>query len=107
VPENSDQGVGEEEGSIGVSIPGSPGLGMRRSGVMTTVKAAVEERSARARSRRGERGRRGGGGVDARAPFYRVRGGAGRPDSREERAATAVRHNGDEGGCFRRGSGGE
>jgi hypothetical protein len=48
-----------------------------------TVKAAVEERSAQARSGRGERGRRGRGGavggVDAGALFYRVRGGAGRP----------------------------
>jgi hypothetical protein len=73
-----------------------------------TVKAAVEERSARARSGRGERGRRGGGGVvggaDVRAHFYRVRGGAGRPSIREERSAVVVRHNGDEGGRFGRGS---
>jgi hypothetical protein len=107
VPESSDQGVGEEEGSIGVSIPGSLGLGMRRSGDMTTVKATVEERSAWARSRRRERGRRGGGGVDAGAPFYRVRGGAGRPGGGEERAVAVVRHNGDEGDCFERGSCGE
>jgi hypothetical protein len=48
------------------------------------VKAAVEERSAWACSGPGERGRRGGGGVVRRggvgAPFYRVGGGAGRPD---------------------------
>jgi hypothetical protein len=45
----------------------------------------------RARSGRGERGRRGGGGVVRRrgagAPFYRVRGGAGRPDGEGNRAA--------------------
>jgi hypothetical protein len=71
------------------------------------VKAVVKVRSARALSGRGERGRRGGGGavggVDARAPFYRVGGGAGRPGVGEEWVAV-VRHNGDEGGCFGRGS---
>jgi hypothetical protein len=55
-----------------------------------TVKAAVEERSVRACSGCGERGRRRGGGADARAPFYRVGGGAGRRGVGEERAA-AVR----------------
>jgi hypothetical protein len=73
-----------------------------------TVKVAVEERSAQARSGHGERGRRGGGGavggVDAGACFYRVRGGAGRSDIGEERAAAVVRHNGDEGDRFGRGS---
>jgi hypothetical protein len=47
---------------------------------------------------RGERGRRDGGGAvggeDAREPFYRVRGGAGRLGVREERAPAVVRHNG-------------
>jgi hypothetical protein len=75
------------------------------------VKAVVEERSARARSGHRERGRRdrGGemGGADARATFYRVGGGAGRPGVGEERAATVVRHNGDEGGRFGRESGRE
>jgi hypothetical protein len=42
-------------------------------------------------------------GADAVAPFYRVGGGAGRPGVGEEWVAV-VRHNGDEGGCFRRGS---
>jgi hypothetical protein len=73
-----------------------------------TVKAAVEERLAPARSGRGERGRRGGGavvgGADARAPFYRVGWGAGRPGVGEEQATVVVSHNGDEGGHFRRGS---
>jgi hypothetical protein len=45
------------------------------------VKVVVEERSAQARSGRGERGRRGGGGVvrrgGARAPFYCFRGEQG------------------------------
>jgi hypothetical protein len=44
------------------------------------------------------------GQVDVGAPFYRVRGGAGRSGAGEERAVVVVRHNGDEGGCFRRGS---
>jgi hypothetical protein len=61
VPESSDQVVGEEEGSTGVPISGSPGLERRRSGGAMTVKAAVEEHSAQARSRCEERGRRGGG----------------------------------------------
>jgi hypothetical protein len=108
VPERSDQGAGEEEGSTGVLVPGSPRLGRRRSCGAAMVKAAVDERSARARSGHGERGRMGGGGAvggaNARAPFYRVRGGAGRPSIVEERAAAVVRHNGDEGGRFRRGS---
>jgi hypothetical protein len=50
---------------------------------VTTAKVAVEERSAQARSGRGERGRRDGGGADTEAPFYRVGGGAGRLDVRE------------------------
>jgi hypothetical protein len=49
-------------------------------------------------------GRRGGGGADARAPFYIVRGGVGRPGIGVERVAVVVRHIGDEGGRFRRGS---
>jgi hypothetical protein len=73
VPESSDQGAGEEEGSTGVPIPGSPRLGRQRSGGATTVKATVEERSSRARSGCRERGRRGEGGavgaVDAGRPF--------------------------------------
>jgi hypothetical protein len=108
VPKSSNQGAGEEEGSTGVLIPGSPGLGRQRSGDAMTMKAAVEERSARAHSGRGERGRRGGGGAvggaNAGAPFYRVGGGAGQPSIGEERAAAAVRHNGDEGDRFGRGS---
>jgi hypothetical protein len=48
----------------------------------------VEERSARARSGHGERGRRGGGGAvggaDAGVPFCRVGGGAEWPGIREE-----------------------
>jgi hypothetical protein len=75
------------------------------------VKAAVEERSAWARSGHRERGRRGGGGVvggaDAGVPIYRDRGGAWRLSVGEERAMAVVRHNGDEGGRFGRGSGGE
>jgi hypothetical protein len=42
-------------------------------------------------------------GADAVAPFYRVGGGAGRPGVGEEWVAV-VCHNGDEGGCFGRGS---
>jgi hypothetical protein len=45
------------------------------------------------------------GGEDAGEPFYRVRGGAGRPDVGEERAPVVVRHNGIEGGHFRSGIG--
>jgi hypothetical protein len=104
VPESSDQGVGEEEGSTGVPIPGSPGLGRRRSGGVTMVKAAVEERSTRAHSGRGERERRGVGGADARAPFYRVGGRAGRLGIGEERTVVVACHNGDEGSRFGRGS---
>jgi hypothetical protein len=74
---------------------------------VTIAKAAVEERSMWARSGHRERRRRGRGGSDAGAPFYRVGGGAGRPGVREEREAVVVCHNGDEGGCFRRGSTGE
>jgi hypothetical protein len=59
------------------------------------VKAALEERSTRARSGCGERGRRGGGGADAGAPFYRVGGGAVRPGVEEEWAAEVVCQNGD------------
>jgi hypothetical protein len=51
----------------------------------------VEERSVWARLGRGERGRRGGGGVvrrgGVRAPFYRVRGGARRSDGEGNWAA--------------------
>jgi hypothetical protein len=77
----------------------------------TMVKAAVEERLTCSCSRRGQRGRRGGGGAvggaDAGVPFYRVRGGARRLGIGEERAVNVVRHNGDEGGHFGRGSTGE
>jgi hypothetical protein len=56
-------------------------------------------------------GKEGGGGAvggaDAGVPFYRVRGGAGRPCIGEEQAVKVVRHNGNEGGRFRRGSTGE
>jgi hypothetical protein len=45
------------------------------------------------------------GGEDARVPFYRVRGVAGRLGVGEERAPAVVRHNGIEGGCFRSGIG--
>jgi hypothetical protein len=80
--------VGEKEGSTGVPILGSLGLGRWRSGHATMVKVAVEECSVQARSGHRERGRRGRGGVvggaDAEAPFYRVRGGAGRPGVGEE-----------------------
>jgi hypothetical protein len=55
------------------------------------LKAAVEECSVRARSRHGERGRRGGGGVVRRGgawtPFYRVGGGARQPDREGNRTA--------------------
>jgi hypothetical protein len=54
------------------------------------VKAAVEERWVWARSGRGERRKRGRGGVvrrgGAEAPFCRVGGGAGRPDGEGNRA---------------------
>jgi hypothetical protein len=43
------------------------------------------------------------GGEDAGEPFYRVRGGAGRPSVEEERAPAVVHHNGVVGGCFRSG----
>jgi hypothetical protein len=106
VPESSDQGAGEEKGSMGVPILGSPGLGRRWSGCAMTVNVAVEERSMQARSGHVERGRRGGGGADVGAPFFRVRGGVRRPSIGEERAVAVavVRHNGDEGDLFRRGS---
>jgi hypothetical protein len=75
-------------------VPGSPGLGRRRSGDATTVKALVEERLARACSGHRERGRRGGGGVVRRGgagvPFYRVEWGAGRRGVGEEQAAAVV-----------------
>jgi hypothetical protein len=68
----------------------------------------VEEHSVWAHSGRGERGRRGGGGAvrgaDAGVPSYRVGGGAGWLGVGEERVAAVVRHNGDEGGHFGRGS---
>jgi hypothetical protein len=55
------------------------------------VQVAVEERSVRARSGSGDRGRRGGGGVVRRggagAPFYRVKGGAGWSDGEGNRVA--------------------
>jgi hypothetical protein len=70
------------------------------------VKLVVEERSARAHSGGGERGRRGGGGADAEAPFYRVRGGAGRPSVGEEWAVAVVCDNGDEGSRLGWGSSG-
>jgi hypothetical protein len=80
---------GGGRGEHGVPISGSPGLGRRRSGDTTTVKAAVEERSVRACSGHGERGRRGRGGAvggaDAGAPFYRLGGGAGGPVSERNR----------------------
>jgi hypothetical protein len=101
------KGRGEEKGSTGVPVTGEPGLKRRWSGGATTVKAAVEERSARAHSGTRERGRRGGGGAvrraDAGAPFYRVGGGAWQPGVGEERSMVVVRHNGDEGGYFGRG----
>jgi hypothetical protein len=80
------EGAEEEEGSTGVLIPGSPGLGRRRSGGATAVKATTGKHSALAHSGRGERGRRDGGGAvggeDTEEPFYRVRGGAGWPGVR-------------------------
>jgi hypothetical protein len=58
------EGAGEEEGSTGVPIPGSPGVGRRRSGGATAVKAAAGKHSTPAHSGRGERkegqGRSGG-----------------------------------------------
>jgi hypothetical protein len=107
VLESSDQGAREEEGSTGLPIPGSPGLRMRRSSGVTMVKA----RSARARLRCGERGRRGRGGAvggaNAGVLFYRVERGVGRSGIGEEWAAAVVHHNGDEGSRLGRGSGGE
>jgi hypothetical protein len=44
------------------------------------------------------------GGADARAPFYRVGGGAGRPGIGGEWVAAVVHHNGGGGGRFGRGS---
>jgi hypothetical protein len=89
VPESSDQVVGEEEGSTGVLISGSPKLERRRSGGAMMVKAAVEEHSAQARSRCEERGRRGGGravgGADAGCPFIGLKG---------ERGSRALERNG-------------
>jgi hypothetical protein len=103
------KGRGEEEGSTGVPIPGSPGLGRRRSGGATVVKVAAGKHLASAHSGRGERGSRDGGGVvggeDVGEPLYRVRGGAGRPGVGEERVPAVVHHNGVEGGRFRSGIG--
>jgi hypothetical protein len=71
----------------------------------------VEEQLARAHSGCRDRGRRGGGGavggVNVGAPFCRVGGGAGWSGVGEEWAVAVVRHNGDEGGSFGRGSAGE
>jgi hypothetical protein len=67
---------------------------------VTIEKAAVEERSTWACSGHRERRRRGRGGADAGAPFYRVGGGAGRLGIGDERAAAVVHHKGDEGGRF-------
>jgi hypothetical protein len=60
------EGVGEEEGSTGVPIPGSPGLGRRWSGGAMAVKASAGKPSAPAHSGWGERGRRDGGGAVGR-----------------------------------------
>jgi hypothetical protein len=62
------RGAEEEEGSTGVPVPGSPGLGRRQSGGAMTVKAAVEERSARARSG-AKRGKEGRGRSGCRGPL--------------------------------------
>jgi hypothetical protein len=98
MPKSSNQGAGEEEGSTGVPISGSPGL---EGGGATTVKAVVEERSAWVRSGRGGRGRRGGGGVvrgaDAGVPFYRVGGGVGWLGVGEEWEVAVVCHHGSAG----------
>jgi hypothetical protein len=55
------EGAGEEEGSTGVPILGSPGLGRRRSDDAMTVKAVVGKHSVSAHSGQVERGRRDGG----------------------------------------------
>jgi hypothetical protein len=71
------------------------------------VKAAVGRGPMRGRSglgigaRRSEAGAVGGG--DAGVPFYRVRGGAGRPSDGGEWAAVVVHHDGGGGGRFGRG----
>jgi hypothetical protein len=49
------EGAGEEEGSTGVPILGSPRLGRRQSGGAMAVKAAVGKHSTPAHSGRGER----------------------------------------------------
>jgi hypothetical protein len=94
------EGAGEEEGSTGVPILGSPGLRRRRSGGATAVKVAAGKHTTLAHSGRGERGRRDGGGAvggeDTREPFYRVR---------EEQAPVVVHHNGVEGDRFQSGIG--
>jgi hypothetical protein len=89
VVEVAGRGVEEEEGSTGLPVPVSPGLGRRRSNTAMTVKVAVEERSVLACSGRRERGRSGGGGVMRR-------GGVGRPfiGSEGERGGRASEGNG-------------
>jgi hypothetical protein len=93
--------VEEGKGSTGVPVPGSPGLRRWRSG-------GDRESSGAGHSglKNGARRSMGGvvGGGDDGAPFYRVVGGAGRPDIRGEWVAVVVHHNGGGGGRFRRGS---
>jgi hypothetical protein len=81
------RGAEEGKGSTGVPVLGSPGLGRRRRGGMSVVKAVAGRTPVRV-SQGLEMGQGGAvGGGDARAPFYRVGGGAGRPGIGGERAA--------------------
>jgi hypothetical protein len=68
------RGAEEGKGSTGVPVLGSPGLRRRWSGGASVNRAPV-------RVTRGSEMGQGGAvrGEDARAPFYRVGGGVGRP----------------------------
>jgi hypothetical protein len=96
-------------GGGGKGEHGGPGSGLTRAQKVVKRRRVGDERGDVESSGAGHSGLENGqggavGGGDAEAPFYRVRGGVGRPDIRGERVAAVVRHNGGGGGCSRRGS---
>jgi hypothetical protein len=102
--------VGEGEDSAGDPFQASPKVERWRVGRAMMVKVAVGRALVRGGSGLIIWARRSGGeamgGGDAGAPFYRVRGGAGRPGDGGKHAASVVHHDGGGGGCFGRGSAG-
>jgi hypothetical protein len=101
------RGAEEGKGSMGVPVPGSPGL-RRRWSVNGEGGGGESSCAGRSGLRNGARRSGGGavGGGDAGVPFYRSGGGAGRPGIGGERGVAVVCHNGGGGGCFGRGSAG-